>query len=197
MQTRSHGDQAEAQDEQRSDHGDSDVGLFVLAGAEGDEGVGDAADADTIGNGVGQRHHNEGQESGNSGTDIFHVHLGEALEHQNAHIDQRGSGSAGGNKLCQGGQEQAQQEAAGSHDACQTGSAAGANACSGFHKGGAGGGAQNSACNSSHGVTGHALVHIDGVAVLVQQVCLGGSAVQGADGDKHIHQAEGDDQHDS
>ena len=43
-----HGDQAEAQDEQHSDHGDSDISLLVLAGEQGDQGIGDAAYADPI-----------------------------------------------------------------------------------------------------------------------------------------------------
>ena len=94
-----HGDQAEAQDEQQSDHGDSDVVLLVLTGEQGDQGISDAADADAVGDGVGQRHHDQRQESGDSGANVMHINISEALHHQNADPDQSGSGSAGGNQL--------------------------------------------------------------------------------------------------
>ena len=116
-----HGDQAEAQDEQHSDHGDSDVFLLILAGAEGDQGIGDAADTNAVGDGVGQRHHDQSQECGNSGTNIGHIHLSKAFEHQNADIDQSGSGGAGGHDGSDGAQGQAQQEADGGGQAGEAG----------------------------------------------------------------------------
>ena len=46
-------------DEERSDNGDTDVVLLVLTGEKRDEHISDRADTDTVGDRVGQRHHDE------------------------------------------------------------------------------------------------------------------------------------------
>ena len=94
-----HGNQAEAQDEESSDNSNSNISLGVLTGQQGDQSVSNTANTNTIGDGIGQRHHDQSQECRNSGANIVHIYLSKALEHQNANIDQSGSSCTCGNQL--------------------------------------------------------------------------------------------------
>ena len=70
----------ELNDEERSNNGDTDVVLLVLTGEERDEHISDRADTDTVGDRVGQRHHDESEERRNSAAQVGHIDLCEALD---------------------------------------------------------------------------------------------------------------------
>jgi len=189
-----HGNEYKLEDEEDCDDGDDDVLLGVLAGEEGDQGIGNGADTDTVGNGVGQRHHNQSKECGNRRPHINHINLHDVLAHQNADEDQSGSSRASGNDGSQRGQDQAESEADRSHNTGQTGPATGSNTGRGLNEGCAGGGSEDTAADGSDGVAEHALINVDGVIVLVDEAGLRGSTVKGAQSIEHIDQAENDNQ---
>ena len=56
-----HRNKDELNDEERSNDGNADVVLLVLTGEERDEHISDRADTDTVGDRVGQRHHDESE----------------------------------------------------------------------------------------------------------------------------------------
>ena len=74
-----HGNQAETQNKENCNDGNSNVSLCVLASQQSDQGICNAANADTIRDRVGQRHHDQCQKGRNSGTNIIHVNLSKTL----------------------------------------------------------------------------------------------------------------------
>ena len=56
---RLHSDQAEAQNKENCNNGNCDVSLSVLTGEQSDQSVSNAANTNTVGNRIGQRHHDQ------------------------------------------------------------------------------------------------------------------------------------------
>ena len=90
--------------------------------------------------GAGDRHTDEHDGHRQHLVHVAEVHILEALEHQNADIDQRGGGRSAGDDGGDGGEEHAGEEENGGGQRGQTGAAAGLNAGSGLDEGGDGGG---------------------------------------------------------
>ena len=88
-------------DEQRSQDPHSDGDVLEAAGHCVAEHVGDDTQQDTVGNAVGQRHHDDGDEGGNGLAIVVPVDALDGRHHHHAHDDEGGSGSGAGN-----GQEQ-------------------------------------------------------------------------------------------
>ena len=84
-----------------------DVLLLELAGADRDDGVSDGADADTVGDGVSQRHRDQRQERRCCGAEVTHVYILEVAKHQHADINQCRSCRTGRNDARERCQEQA------------------------------------------------------------------------------------------
>ena len=101
----------ELAEEEKRDDGNADILLRVFAGEESDENVGDTADTDTVCDRVGKGHHDERQECGNCAAKVSHIDLGEVLEHENAYVDESGSGSSRRNDACKGSEEETNYEA--------------------------------------------------------------------------------------
>ena len=182
--------------EEKCNDGYSNVFLLVVACAEGNDNVSNAADTDTVCDGVGKGHHDQSEERGNCAAEVAHINLSEVLEHKNAYVDKSRSGSSRGNDACKRRKEETDCKADGCYKACKTGSAACSNTGSAFNEGGASGGTANSACYGCNGVASHCFVDVDGVSVFVEHICFSSSAVKSTNGVKHINDAEGNDEHD-
>ena len=144
--------------------------------------------------GAGNGHTDQHDGHGNHLVHIRKVHLAQTLQHQNAHIDQRGGGSCGRNDGGDGGDEHTGQEQHAGGQCSQTGAAAGFHAGGGFDEGGNGGGTGAGAHHGAHGIGKQGFLHVGHIALLVHHAGPGGGADQGADGIEHIDDAEGDGQ---
>ena len=190
---RLHRNEDKLQTEQQADDRYHDVLLLELAGADRDDSVSDGADADTVGDGVSQRHRDQRQKRRCCGAEVTHIHILEVAKHQHADIDQCRSCRAGRNDAGERCQEQAYEEADRYDQRGQSCSAACGYAGRGFYEGRTGGSTQNRAGYGRDGVTSHALVEVLRVAVFIQKVRLRRRTVQGTDGVEHVDQAEGND----
>ena len=186
--------QEELHQEQGGDHIGQDGNILCLAAEDLHDGVADQADADGMADGAGDRHTDEHQRHGHHLVHVVEIHLLQALEHQNAHIDQGCGGSGSGNDGGDGCDEHAGQEQHASDQRRQTGAAASLHAGSGFHEGGNSGGAGAGAYDGADGIRQQGFLHVGHVAFLIHHTGTGSSAHQGADGIEHIDDAEGDDQ---
>ena len=73
------------EDEEDRDDVHQDGDLLGLAPSHLDDGVADEAEADTVGDGIGEGHHGNDKEGGASLLEVAPVDAGRALEHQHAH----------------------------------------------------------------------------------------------------------------
>lgn len=87
-------------------------------------------------------------------------------------------------------QEHGNEEEQAAEDGGKTGASARCDASIDFAEGRNGGSAADSADSSGDGVGKHALVHIDGLAVLVHEACTLACRIQGAESIEHVHHAE-------
>ena len=191
-----HRNEEETKSEENCDYGNDDVLLGVLAACKSDKNVRDSAYCDTVGDRVGEGHHNKCKECGNCGGDVGHINLSEVLKHKNANVDKSGSSCACGNYCRYGGEEEAEREADRGYKRSKTGSAACRNTCCGLNERSTGRGTESRAGNGCDRVARHSLVNVDGVAVFVKHICLRCGAVEGTDSVEHINKAEGNYKHD-
>ena len=145
-------------------------------------------------NGAGDGHTDQHQANRNHLVHVIKVHILQALQHQHANIDQGGGGCGCGDDGSDGGDEHTGQEQDAAGKGSQAGTAAGFHAGSGLHEGGDGGGAGAGAGDGADGVGQKGFLHVRHIAVLIHHVCTGSGAHQGANGVKHIDDAEGNDQ---
>ena len=103
-------DGEELDKEQRGNHVGQNADILSLAGEHLDKGVGDEAQADGVADGAGDRHTDEHDGHRQHLVHVAEVHILEALEHQNADIDQRGGGRSAGDDGGDGGEEHAGEE---------------------------------------------------------------------------------------
>ena len=146
--------------------------------------------------GAGDGHTDQHQSYGNHLVHIVKVHVLQTLQHQHANIDQGSGGCGCGDDGSDGGDEHTGQEQDAAGKGSQAGTAAGFHAGSGLDEGGDGGGAGAGAGDGADGVGQQGLLHVGHIAVLIHHVCSGCGAHQGADGIKHVDDAEGNHQGD-
>ena len=84
--------------------------LFCMSAEDAEQDVGNAANPDTICNGVRQRHHNQCQECRHCRFHVIQVHFLNISQHKHANVNQRGRGGTRGNDSRHGSEEQAQEE---------------------------------------------------------------------------------------
>ena len=173
-------------------HQGADLLFLGLAGDQIDQGPGDHADGDALGNAVSGGRGQNGQEGGDALAGVIEVDLDGGTHHVEAHDDQGRSRCKGRDGEEQRAEDGGQQEQdAGGHSG-QTGAAALGNAGSTLDEGGGGGSAQHSACAGGDGVGHQCALDVGQLAVLVQHVGLGCHADQGAQGVKQVHEQEGE-----
>ena len=177
--------------EQGSDDPGAALDLLAVAAENADDDVGDQAKGDAVGDIVGKGHDGQGQESGNGDLQIVPVDILHAAHHQEAHIDQGGSGGAAGDQLGNGTQEHGREEEQTAEHRGQTGASAGGYARVHLAEGGDGGGAAEGAHGGGDGVGEHALVHVEGLSLFVHQAGTLTGGVEGTQSVEHIHHAEG------
>jgi hypothetical protein len=181
------------QDEQHRQHVHQRADLLFtgLAGDEVQQSPGDDADGNALGDAVGQRHGDDGQESRNGIGQIIKVNLRDSAQHVEADNDQRRSGGEGRNGQEQRAEDDRQQEEdAGGHGS-KAGTAALGDAGSALDIGGGSGGAQHSAHAGGDGVRQQRTLNTRQAAVLIQHIGLGGNADQGAQRIEQVNEEEG------
>ena len=109
--------------------GDGDVILLEASGAEGHGGVSDEAPGDAIGDGVGNAHHDDGDEAARDGDPILPLKPLKVLEHANADVDESQAGDGVAGEGAENGvDEEAQSEEQASDDGGEPGAGAGGDA---------------------------------------------------------------------
>ena len=125
------------------EQGRNDIGqrghILGLAGEHLDDGIGDHGQTDAVADGAGDGHGQQHDEHGNDLIHIIEIHVFQALQHQDTHIDQGGGGGGSGNDGGDRRDKHAGQEHKGGGEGGQTGAAAGLNTGGGLHEGGDGG----------------------------------------------------------
>ena len=144
--------------------------LLGLAAHELDEHVHDDAGAETVGDvaGEGREHHHD---AGADGLIVIReVDLREALEHEEADIDQRRAGRG----IRDGDEQRREEDGQQEHDACdersQTGAAAGLHAGGGLDKGRDGGVAGQCADARADGVDEEGALNAGQIAVFIEHI---------------------------
>lgn len=84
--------------------------LLEVAGHCGDDDVGDEAQADAIGDGIGERDADDDHEGRESLEDIGPIDLGDLAHHEEAHIHERAAGGGGADAADQRREERGEQE---------------------------------------------------------------------------------------
>ena len=186
----------ELDEEQRGDHIRQRAHVLGLAGEHLDEGVGDEAEADGVADGAGDRHTDEHDRHGQHLVHIAEVHILEALEHQNADIDERSGGRSAGNDGGDGREEHAGEEQHRRSERGKSRAAARFHAGGGLNEGRDGRGAGAGARDRTDGVGEQGFLHVGHVALFIDHAGAGGRADEGADGVEHVDHAEGDDESD-
>lgn len=100
---------------------------------EFDECVADKAERNTVGNRVGKRHEDDGQECRCSFGHVVPIDFARAAQHLRSNIEQGGSGSECRNALNQRRENQTGQHQDADGNGSQAGAAAGRNACRAFN----------------------------------------------------------------
>ena len=163
--------------------------LLDLACAQLEYGIGDEAEGQTVGDGVGERHHQRGDDCRYGFGGFIPLHFRQVTQHQAGHEQQRRRSGIAGHHTGQRRDEQAGQEQHGNRESRQTGTAAGLHTGSALHIGGGAGGTQDGAHKDRARIgqqraveTPHALRH--------QQAGATRHAHQRAGGIKQFHQEE-------
>jgi len=172
--------------------------LLGLAGQRIEHHIGDDAQADALGDGVEQRHGDDGNvgRDGFAQVVVVEADLRDRADHQEAHHDQRRRGGKGGNGGEQRREQGTQQEEKACHQRRQTGTSARADAGGRFHKGRHRGGAQHRADGGADSIGHQGRLDAGQTAFLIQHIGLGGHADQGAEGVEQVNEQEGEDDHD-
>ena len=177
-------------------HG-SDDQLYNVC-ENGHNGVGNEANADTLGDGVREHHHDDGQEGGGGVDRGGEVNaLDVVLHHENADVDESRCGSSAGDNGEHGHSKHSGEEESSGGQSGQTGSTACGDARTGLNEGGDGGGTQHSAGAGCDRVADHDLAVVVRLVVLVGEDSVTAAAANdGAHGVEHIDHAHGDHDHD-
>lgn len=146
--------------------------------------------------GAGDRHTDEHDGHRQHLVHVAEVHILEALEHQNADIDQCGGGRSAGDDGGDGGEEHAGEEQDARGERGQARAAARFHAGGGLDERGDGGGTGAGARDRTDGIGQQGFLHLGHVAVLIDHAGAGGRTDERADGIEHIDHAEGDDERD-
>ncbi|SCI07278.1 Uncharacterised protein [uncultured Ruminococcus sp.] len=171
--------------------------ILDLAGANLQNYPNDNAEHNTVGNGVGERHHNQGDKTADYIRNIpVEFHLEHRLHHQQADKYQRRCGGKAGNRQEDWREEECNNEHCRSCKCRQAGAAAFGNTCGGLYKAGNRGGTQAGARNSADCITQQGCANTRELAVFVEQVALVCNTNQGADRVKQIDKQEGKHHHD-
>ncbi len=188
--------QEELHQEQGGDGVGQDRNFLGLTAEDLHDGVGDQANANGVADGAGDRHADQHERHRHHLVHILEVHVLQALEHQNANVNQRcGSGGSrdDGSNGCD--EDTGQEQNAGDQSG-QASTATSFHAGSRFHEGGNGGGTGASANDSADGIRQQGFLHVGHIAVFIHHAGTGGGTHQGADGVEHINDAECDCQGD-
>ena len=127
------------------------------------------AEHDAVGDGIGERHHDDGHKSAQHvGHIALELHLQHAGHHEQAHDDERRSSGEAGDGAEHGPQEQREDEHRGRGERGEARAAALGHAGGAFHIAGDGGGAQAGARHGADGVGHQGLAHAGQLAFLIQ-----------------------------
>ena len=180
--------------EEGADDPGGGVDLLGFAGEEADKDVGDEAEADAVGDVVGEGHHGERQEGRDRDGGIRPVDIAHAGDHQGADIDERGRVCAGGHKGGDRAQEQRDEKQHACDDAGQTGAAADGDTGGGLDKGRDRAGAADGAHAGGKRVGEHGAVHVRDLLlalfILDEHISAAAGAVERAERIEHVDDAE-------
>ena len=162
------------QEEQDRDDPGADLDFADLAGEDTDEHIGDQAERDAVGDVVGEGHHRHREERGQSNGRIHPVEVLDAVDHQNADIDEGRSGGRRRDERGDGAEEHGDEEERSSRHGRKAGSAALCNTGRGLDERRDRGGAADRTGGGGDGVGQHSLVHVGDVAVFGEHVARRG-----------------------
>lgn len=188
----------EQEGEQEHDREDrrNDADVLDLARAELDERVRDEARRDTVRDGIGEAHHRNGEERGDSRRRILPVDARNVAHHQHADIQQSARRCAAGNERRDGAEEHGDCKQNGNDESREARSAAFRNARGGFDEGRDRGGTADRARAGSDGVAQERLLDIFDLTRIVEQTALLARRLAGAhqraDGIEHVDHGERD-----
>ena len=177
-------DHADAEEEHEGP-GDGPHQRVHLAGTaldRADEDEGNEAGADAVGDRVGERHQDEGEERRNGDAPVVPVDLADLGDHHETDDHQGRGDCLERHQVDQRGQEHRGDEQQAGHDGGQAGARALADAGAGFDVDLVGGRRGAAADDGAQGVHQQDLVHVRDVAVLVNGAGLVGQAHHGAHG---------------
>ena len=185
------------ENEQHGNHIQEDRNFLELAARNLDERVGDEAEADTIGDGVGKRHHGDRQEARYGNLNVLPVDVGRVAKHQHANDNERRRGRSAGDDASDGAEEErCKNEQDADDNTGQAGAAAFADACRAFNESGHSGSAEDCAANGRDGVCDERFIALGQVAVLIKHAGSLRGTDQRADSVEAIADRKGDDRRD-
>ena len=151
---------------------------------------------DTVGNGVGQGHHDDADEGGDGLGEVDEINLGDGLDHEQAHKDEHGSRSGRGNGEEQRREEQGDRKAAGYHQCGEARATALSHASSALHIGRRGRGAEHRAYGGGNGIGQEGLLQArDAARLLVHHISLGAYANERTHRVEKVDEEEGEHHH--
>lgn len=179
--------QTQCKQEECNPHNRSDV--LCLLGDDLEENPSDHSEHDSVCDGIGERHHDDGHETaGRVGNVGVEVHVFNRGQHQKTNVYQRRSGSESRNRQEDWREEQGNQEQHAGNHCGETGSSAGSNTCGGLYVTGYGRSTEASTQDGTECIGEQSTFRARQVSVLVQQAALGSYADQGSNGIEQVNE---------
>src|SRR6185437_12481091 len=162
--------------------------LAPAAGAGLQRGIGNEAERQAVGDGIGERHRQRTQRGGYGFGQVAPVHFHQFAQHQSGHEQQRRRGGIAGHHRRQRREQQRGQEQRSHHQSGQTGTATHLHARGAFGEGGGAAGAQQRAGHNRRAVGQQRAPEPLLRARQFQQAGTADHAIQRAGGIEHFHQ---------